>query len=162
LSEKSHKKYHEPCVVLLDDCFCNDDVATALVDAGFVVEQFTAHFPRNPLQRNDRQQGIKDPKIISLSHKKGWVILTTDRNMRVTHVEEFKKNNNAMVVATCSNDCGDEAWVEAFIHIKIEIERRFKKQPRPWYAQINHKGELTTCQTIENQTTRRTRPKEKD
>jgi hypothetical protein len=161
LSEKSHKKYHEPLVVFLDDCFCNNDVATALTAAGFAVQQFTAHFPRSATQPAVRQQGVKDPKIIALSHRQGWLILTTDRSMRVAHAEEFLKYPNATVLSTTSNGDGDDVWIRAIICGKADIERKFKKQPRPWYAQISLQGEITVCKTIDCTPARKDKSKKK-
>ena len=143
----------------MDECFCNDEVVTALLASGYTVEKFTDHFPRG--NAHGLQQSVKDPRIIQLSHRKGWLILTTDSNMRVTHVEEFKSNPNAMVLATSHKSCAEEVWIKAVIAAKAAVERRFKKQERPWFAQINRQGEITVCETIKSQTTRRKRPKEK-
>jgi hypothetical protein len=151
LKEKSHKKYHDPCVLFLDDCFCNDDLAAALVAAGFAVQQFTAHFQRAGVDEKKREQGVKDPKVIALSHRQGWLILTADRHMRIAHLEDFKKHPNAMVLSTAHHDGNDDIWLKAIISAKLEIERKFKKQLRPWYAQISQAGEITVCETIDCQ-----------
>jgi len=121
------------------------------VAAGFAVEQFTAHFPRSASEPTKRQQGVKDPKVIALSHHRGWLILTADKNMRIAHVEDFKKHPNATVLAITHHDGDDEIWVKAIITAKIQIERQFKKQARPWYAQVNKEGQVTTCKTIDCQ-----------
>lgn len=147
--------------MFLDDCFCNDDVATALVAAGFTVEQFTAHFPRNKENPTVREQGVKDPRVIALSHRKGWLILTTDHSMRTDHAEEFLKNPNATVLATSTNCEGDEVWIAAVIHAKVQIERAFKKKERPWYARINQQGQITVCQTITPPSRKKAKPKKK-
>ena len=137
-------------------------MVTALVADGFAIEQFSVHFP-NTGRPATSENKVKDPRVIALSHRKGWLILTTDCNMRVTHVEEFKKNQNAMVLSTANNEDGDEIWIAAVIKAKAEIQRKFKKQLRPWYAQINKQGKITVCCTIlpDRPTTRRSRPKEK-
>jgi hypothetical protein len=121
----------------------------ALAAAGFAIEQFTAHFPRDADVPEKREQGVKDPRVIMLSHRKGWLILTADQQMRATHIEIFKSYPNAMVLATAHHRCGDEVWVAAIIRAKAVIERRFKKQERPWYAQISQAGEITVCKTID-------------
>jgi hypothetical protein len=133
----------------LDDCFCNDEVALALSAAGFAIEQFNVHFPRDPNIPEKREQGVKDPRVIMLSHRKGWLIVTADQQMRTAHVEVFKSYPNAMVLATAHHRCDDTVWVAAIIRGKNEIERRFKKQERPWYAQITQAGELSVCKTID-------------
>lgn len=131
---------------MLDDCFCNDDVARALSDAGFTVEQFTDHFPR---EAGKREQGIKDPQVLALAHKHKLVILTTDRHMHRDHQKEFVKYQEAMIVATAHKEGGDEVWVQAFIKAKVKIERLHKKQPRPWHARINQNGDMTVCETVD-------------
>ena len=149
MSENSHKKYqHEKCVVLLDDCFCNGDVAGALTAAGFVLELFTSHFQRAGAPEGKREQGVKDTHIIFLSHKRKVVVFTTDHKMRDDHREEFAKYPQAMVVATAHKTGSDNLWVRAFIKAKPEIERQHKKQQRPWFAKISQDGDLTCCHTL--------------
>jgi hypothetical protein len=148
LSEKSHKKYqHEKCAVLLDDCFCNDDVAKLLTEAGFTTAQFTTYFPRVQGVAGGREQGVKDPKVISLSHRLKMVIFTTDHRMCEDHRKEFLKHPSSMVVATSHNSYSDEVWAKAFIKAKPVIERLHKKQHRPWYAKINQLGQITVCKS---------------
>lgn len=150
LSEKSHKKYqHEKCVVLLDDCFCNGDVAGALSAGGFVLELFTKYFPRDGAAPDGkREQGVKDSRVIALSHKHKMVILTTDHRMRDDHEEQFAKYPQAMVVATAHKTGSDELWVKAFIKARPEIERKHKKQLRPWFGKISQEGNFTCCQSL--------------
>lgn len=149
LSEKSHKKYqHEKCVVLLDDCFCNNDVARALTVAGFVLELFTTHFQRDGAPEGKREQGVKDARVIALSHKLKMIVLTTDHRMREKHKNDFAKYPQAMVVATAHRNGSDDIWAQAFIKAKPEIERRHKKQMRPWFAKISQDGKLTCCETL--------------
>jgi len=150
LSEKSHKKYqHEKCVVLLDDCFCNDEVAAKLAAKGFVLDLFTKYFPRDGANNGKREQGVKDARVISLSHKQKMVVLTTDHRMREDHRKEFARYRQAMVVSTAHRTGSDEIWIKAFIKAKPEIERRHKRQQRPWFAKIGQDGTLTCCHTLD-------------
>ena len=149
MSEKNHKKYqHEILTVLLDDCFCNDEVAEILTKAGFLLEQFTTHFPRALGQPGTREQGVKDPRVIALSHKLKMVVFTTDRSMSTDHEAVIKKQTNAMIVATAHKVGTDDMWANAFIKAKIKIERLHKKQQRPWYARINQQGDITVCKSF--------------
>jgi hypothetical protein len=149
LSEQSHKKYqHEQCVVLLDDCFCNGDVAEALTAAGFVLELFTKHFQRDDAPVGKREQGVKDARVIALSHRHKMVVLTTDHRMRDRHRADFAKFPQAMVVATAHKTGSDDLWVGAFIKAKSKIERLHKKQARPWFAKISQDGNITCCENL--------------
>jgi hypothetical protein len=150
LSEKNHKKYqHETLTVLLDDCFCNDEVAEILTKAGFVLEQFTVHFPRALGRPGTREQGVKDPRVIALSHKLKMVVFTTDRSMSCDHQAVIKKHANAMIVATAHRVGTDDMWANAFAKAKPKIERLHKKKPRPWCARINQLGEITKCESFD-------------
>lgn len=149
MSEKSHKKYqHEPCCVLLDDCFCNDDVAEILTAAGFVLELFTLHFPHEAGRVGAREQGVKDPRVIALSHKLKMVVFTTDHRMREDHKDEIIRHASAMIVATAHKSLSDEDWARAFVKAKKKIELLHKKQVRPWFAKINQHGDITACKTL--------------
>jgi len=162
LSKDVPKKYqHEPLVLFLDDCFCDPETTASLRGAGFAVEEITTHFPVNMDLIGKRAQGVKDPEVIKLCHKKGWLVVTKDKNMRITHVEVVKKHPNVTILATSQNPlCEIEVWVQALIKAAPQVRVKFKKQGRPWYAQFNRQGEITTCATISTQTTRRIRPRE--
>jgi hypothetical protein len=150
LSEKKYKKYqHEEFRVVLDDCFSNGDVASALTAGGYVLEQFTVYFPRGGSNPGAREQGVKDSRVIALSHRTKKVVLTTDHRMCHDHKDEFLKNPEAMVVASAHKEGGDDVWVPAFLKAKNQIERLHKKQGRPWYAQIDQHGHITKCTTID-------------
>jgi predicted nuclease of predicted toxin-antitoxin system len=162
LSDNARHLHKDPLVLFLDDAFCYDEALAILVGGGYTVEQFTNHFPASTGRAGKRAQGIKDKPVIHLSHRKGWLIVTRDKNMRITHVEEFKKHPNASVLATANCDpCDDPTvWVTALVKAKLKLERKVRRQPRPWYGQYNRDGDVTVCRTIDCQTTRRRRPKE--
>ena len=66
------------------------------------------------------------------------ILVTTDSEIRYTHVEEIKRNANAAILATSHNSVEDiDEWVDALIKAKARIEREFKNRKRPWYAQYN-------------------------
>ena len=81
--------------------------------------------------------------------------------MRIQHAEKFKRYPNATVLATTSNGDGDEVWIKAIIKAKCEVERKFKKQARPWYAQVGQQGDTTICRTIECEHVRRSKTQQK-
>jgi hypothetical protein len=152
-------KRREQCILLLDDCFDSSVVHNALTQAGFVIERFTAHFPR---QNNPglRESGVKDSRVISLCAQHGFLLVTTDCQMKRTFAEELKKTDIG-VVATSNNQDGIQAWIQALIKAKAQILRDFKKQERPYFSILSKKGKLNT-ENLRNRTTRRTRPQEKE
>jgi hypothetical protein len=113
--------------------------------------------------RHKKKEGVKDPSIIEFCHKKRWLLVTTDHEMRQTHVEEIKGNACFTALATAHNSSSPEEhieWVKAVIKLKPEIHRRFKKMQRPWFATFSREGNITSFKTFTaSDTTRRTRPK---
>jgi len=134
-------------VLFLDDAFCSEHVAKPLIAAGFAVETFDDHFSDST---GARQQEIEDKPVIQLCHKKRWLIVTRDLNMRVDHVETIKNHPHTMILATASNSQGDlKSWVNGLILAKPMIEKKYRRQDRPWYAQFDRQGNITVCKTID-------------
>jgi hypothetical protein len=152
-------KQREKCVLFLEDAFGTTIHPQKLRAAGFEVECFAEVFTVDGKRPED---GVKDPRIIRHCQSKRRVLVTMDKNIRYTHVEEIKKTTIA-IIATESNrsPLGVALWVEALIKGKAEIERKLKKHPRPWCARLSRAGKLTSIETITpHMTTRRHRPKE--
>ena len=137
-----------------------------MLEAGYTrIERFTTHFPRTEQVKGEplvRQQEVKDPSILKLCDKNGWLLITTDSDMRFTHLEQIKKCKKIAILATAHNAVDDIfEWVEGLANGRAAIERKFKKQPPPWFGQFNRAGDITTCYTVtEEHKTRRTRAKE--
>ena len=110
------------------------------------MELFTTHFPRSLAEPGKREQGVKDPRVIALSHKLKTVIFTTDRSMSHDHEAVIKKHVNTMIVATAHKGGTDDLWANAFVIAKEDIKRLHKKKPRPWCARINQQGQITKIQ----------------
>jgi hypothetical protein len=156
------KKRREKCVIFLDDAFDAEGIPELLLAAGYHrVERFTTHFPREG-NTGKRQQEVKDPSVLKLCNREGWLLVTTDSDMRFTHVEEIKKCVNIGILATAHNKVDDPyEWVNGLAKGRATIERRFKKQAPPWYGQFDRSGRITTCYTVTDQHgSRRHRPKE--
>ena len=146
--------------LFLEDGFGTSIHAQKLREAGFEVECFAEVFNVDGKRPED---GVKDPRIIRHCQSKKRVLVTMDKNIRYTHVEEIKKTTIA-IIATESNrsQTGIGIWVEALIKAKPEIERKLKKHLLPWSARLSRTGKLTCLETITPEmTTRRNRPKEK-
>jgi hypothetical protein len=69
-------------------------------------------------------------------------LVTTDKNIRYTHVEVIKETEVA-IIATESNQSSIALWVEALILAKPKIERTVRKHRRPWFAHLQLPGVLT-------------------
>jgi hypothetical protein len=153
-------KQRDKCVLFLEDAFGTTTHPQKLKHAGFEVECFAEVFNVGGTRPED---GVKDPRIIRHCHTKKRVLITTDKNIRYTHIEEIKKTSIA-IIATESNrsPAGIPIWVDALIKAKPEIERKLKKFQKPWCARLSRTGKLAGIETITPEMiTRRTRPKEK-
>ena len=149
-------------MIFLDDSFDAEEAPQRLLDAGFCqVEPFVKHFTR---EDGGKEQKVKDPRIIRLCNKKKWLLVTTDSDIRFTHIEEIKRCTDVAILATAHNSVENiDEWIDGLIKARARVEREFKKRERPWYAQFNRQGDITTIFTVtEQHTTRRSRLQEKD
>jgi predicted nuclease of predicted toxin-antitoxin system len=116
-----------------------------------------------PDVRKGTQQGLDDIPIIRMCHENKWLLLTQDKEMLKTHLEEIKRNPHVTVLATTSNCATPEEyreWLAAVIKLKPKILRLYKKEQRPWFATFSKEGNITNLTTItEKLSTRRTRRK---
>ena len=151
-------KQREKCVLFLEDAFGTTVHPQKLREAGFEVECFAHVFTVDGKRVED---GVKDPRIIRHCNTHKRVLVTTDKNIRYTHIEEIKKTTIAIIATESNRSPGGMAiWVDALIAAKADIERKLKKFQKPWYARLSRTGKLS-CDTITpRMSTRRKRPKE--
>lgn len=155
-----YAKQRDKCVLFLEDAFGTSIHPQKLREAGFEVECFAEVFNVDGKRPED---GVKDPRIIHYCNTKKRILVTTDKNMRWTHLEEIKKTTIG-VIATESNKSptGMGVWVQALITAKSQIERKVKRYPRPWFAHLSRLGRINKIETITPEMkSRRTRPREK-
>jgi hypothetical protein len=156
---KPYQKWHDDCVVFLDDCFASNS-AVATLAPYFQLRDFRVIFPD---ARKGKQNGVPDTPVIKKCHEEKWLLLTSDHEMLMTHVEEIKKNPNVTILATTHNSRTPEecqAWLEAVIKLKPTILRMYKKNQRPWFATFSRAGVITSFKVITpDHKTRRTRAK---
>jgi hypothetical protein len=155
-----YAKRRDKCVLFLEDAFGTTIHPQKLQAAGYEIECFAKVFTVDGRRPED---GVKDPRIIRHCNTKNRILVTTDKNMRWTHVEDIKKTTIG-IIATESNKSptGIGMWVQALIIAKVQIERKCKKHPRPWFAHLSRVGKISMIETItSDMKTRRTRPKEK-
>lgn len=151
------KKHHEPCVLFLEHIF-SEAHAERLKKAGFTVERFAVHFPG--IKGKTVEQSVKDPRIIKLCDKKGWLLVTTDSSMHKTHCDLIKKTD-VTILATAHNSADNmDEWVEGLIRAKPCAERHFKKAKRPWFATFTRNGEIHIQTVGQEKISRRNRPRE--
>lgn len=155
---KPYQKWREDCVLFLDDCFASDS-AVARLSPYFDIRDFRVIFPD---ARKGKQNGVPDGSVIGVCHKNRWLLLTQDREMAKTHIEEIKLNPDVTILATtrgCSTPEEYEEWLSAIVNARAAILRLYKKRPRPWFATISKSG-IATIKTIQDSdATRRTRKK---
>lgn len=160
MTKPYHKKWHEPCIIFLDDCFASDK-AIEILKPYFQLEDFRNHF-RDP-HKKGKASGISDRPVIELCHKEKWLLLTFDHEMQNTHVEDIKRNPDFTAFAAANNPSTPEEhieWLHAVVKVRATILRYYKKKPRPWFAVFTREGNISSFRTItEEHTTRRTRPK---
>lgn len=134
------KKRREECVLFLDDCFSSESVAIRLRTAGFTVQRFPEWFKDESGQVS---RNILDPEIIRFCHNNGWLLVTSDHEMKNTHYEEIRKTEVA-ILSTAHNSAEDQdEWVAALINLKSRILREFKKRERPWFGTFSRTANLT-------------------
>lgn len=69
----------EPLVLFLDESLDSESVASALSEAGAIVERATSHFPR----------GTPDEEWLEKVGRLGWIVLTRDKRIRYRQLERF-------------------------------------------------------------------------
>ncbi len=154
-----YKKRREQCVLFLDDGFDAEETPKRLTAAGFKVERFIDHFKRPDV--GGKEQSVKDPRLIHFCSSRGWLLVTTDSDMRFTHVETIKKSEVAILATSHNSVVELGEWVDGLIKGKPAIERMFKKQQRPFFSQFSRQGKITVCYTVgEAHKSRRERPRE--
>jgi hypothetical protein len=154
------KKRRNECVILIDDCLDSQTTAERLSDSGFIIERFIRHFPRRD-DAERREAGVKDPSVLHLCERKGFLLFTADREMKYTHVEILKKTQIG-VIATANNQSGTDVWINALVKAKTKVLREFKKHERPYFSILQKSGTLTTETITPERITRRMRPDEVD
>ena len=108
--------------MFLDDCFASDS-AVATLSPFFDVRDFRIIFPDG---RKGKQNSVLDNPIIKKCHEQKWLLLTQDREMGTTHVEEIKRNPDVTILATAHNSTTPEQyreWLSAVVKLRTTIFR---------------------------------------
>jgi hypothetical protein len=130
----------------LDDAFDSADAERLRVNGYRQIELFREHFARDD---GGKEQSVKDPRILRFCNRHKWLLVTTDSDLRLTHIEEIKKLPDLAILATAHNTvAGIEEWVDGLIKVRRFVEREFRKRLRPWFAQFSRQGRITTIYTI--------------
>ena len=138
-----YKKWREEHVLFLDDGFDCDDSYQRLHEAGYKIERFNKHFADGS---GVRKQGVKDPDVITLSNRHGWVLITVDKEIINTHKKVIEQSNQLGILATSHNSVENiMEWVESLVKLKPTLEKNsFKKRPRPWFGKFDRNGRFGT------------------
>ena len=142
-----YKRWRNEPVYFLDDCFDADDAHDALLAEGFVLQRHRIHFPG---ENGNRELNVKDPRVIKLCNRGGWLLVTTDSSIYNMHRKEIAESKNIGILATAHNNPDDiMEWVRALILLRPHIHRNnFKKRQRPWFLQFNRQGQITVGPTV--------------
>jgi hypothetical protein len=155
----AYEKRHEEFVLFLEDVFGTTTNRQKLRDAGFNVECFAEHFQHE----GKREEAVIDPRIIRYCDSKKFVLFTTDKNIRYTHVDVIKKTEIAIIATESNNRYSPTVFVDALIKAKNNVERKVKRYPRPWFAHLSIDGRIRKIETITPEmSTRRRRPTEQE
>jgi len=120
-------------------------MAARLRTAGFTVQRFPEWFKD---ERGFKRENVEDPEVIRFCDRNGWMLVTSDHEMKNTHREEIKKTEVA-ILSTAHNSADDpDEWIAAIINLKSRIVREFKKRERPWFATFSRTASLK-IETIE-------------
>ena len=130
----SSSKLPEPLIFFLDRSLGNKIIATALRQAGVIVEIHDDHFSID----------AKDEDWLPFVGKRGWIVLTKDRRIRYRTLEKLAVIKAKVAVFTLT--AGDLQGAEmAHIFIKaIPVIRRFiAKNKPPFIARIARDGSIS-------------------
>lgn len=117
--------------ILFVDRSLGKKVGRLLRDAGATVELHDDHFPQTELDKN------WIPEVT----KRGWVILTKDKNIRRSRGErEEVLLSEARVFTLTSGNIGGSAMADFFILHLAEIEKISVSQTPPFVYSVGPKG----------------------
>ena len=133
------KKRRDECVLFLDECFSAESVASRLRTAGFTVQRFHEWFTD---ENGNPRRNVEDPEVIRFCSKNGWLLISTDHEMKNVHREEIRKSDIA-ILATAHNSAQDpDEWLVALINLKTRILREFRKRERPWFGTFSRSANM--------------------
>lgn len=115
-------------------------VPNALRACGVNVELKTDHFP----------QDTADIDWLPEVGRKGWVILSKDKNLRHNHIElvALLRSGAASFILTSGNFTGEE-MAEAFVQALPQIRRILNKLQPPFVATVSKLGGVRVLYTFE-------------
>lgn len=127
----STSRQPEQIRLFLDESLDSDAVATALRDAGALVERLTDHFPK----------GTADEVWLERAGKEGWVVLTRDKRIRYRKLERIalKMAGVRAFVFTGGNVTIKETG-QILVLALIHIRRICEKESGPFVCHIGRSG----------------------
>ena len=112
----------------------------------FAYELLASRFsvsPNGVVDENGQvRRNVEDPEIIRFCHKNGWLLVTTDHEMKNTHYGEIKKTDIAILASAHNSAKDQDEWVIALINLKTRILREFKNRQRPWFGTFSRTAKL--------------------
>jgi hypothetical protein len=120
-----------------DPVFCIDEalgrrvVPDALRAAGVRVELLIDHHPR----------GTADATWLPDVGRRGWIVLTKDKNMRRRPAEQLAiVRNGVRAFSLTSGDLSGPEMAEAFVRAMPGMRRLVRRHPGPFIASVTRSG----------------------
>ena len=129
----SSKQPHSEPVLFLDRNLGKHVIAEALRSAGICVEVHDDHLPID----------APDEDWITLAGRKGWIVLTKDKNIRNRHaqLDSIKKNATRIIVIRAKNATGPEI-AQILLKGINRIFRFYSSKDVPLVAAIYRDGRI--------------------
>lgn len=136
-SVANSKRQPRPFVLFLDRNLGNHVIATALLDAGHLVEIHDDHLPKD----------APDEDWIRLCSKKGWVAVTKDKNIRYRTAElaAVVKYEARVFVVRAKNATGTEI-ADLLVNYHARLQNFAIRTPAPFVAGIDRSGKIASYQ----------------
>ena len=124
----------------MDKCLGEVVVPNALKAAGCRVEIMTDHF----------EQDCADTEWLPEVGRRGWIILSKDKNLRHNHIEIVALlKSGAPAFLLTSGDLTGDAMAEAFVTALPHMQRMSQKFSPPFIAQVSRSGSVKLLYTFD-------------
>jgi len=132
VSSSSSGPPDEP-VFCIDEALGKRVVPDALRAAGVRVELLIDHHPR----------GTADATWLADIGRRGWVVLTKDKNMRRRPAEQLAVvKNGVRAFSLTSGDLSGPEMADAFLKAMPRIRSLLRRHPGPFIASVTRSGQL--------------------
>ena len=130
----SHSKQPKTLVFFLDRSLGKNRIATALRQAGAIVQVHDDHFP----------QDAQDHVWLTEVGVRGWVVLTKDKRIRYRNLERNAlRNAGVAAFILIAGDLNGQEMAQIFLKAMPKIVQFLKARKRPFMATIGKSAAVT-------------------